>query len=49
MMRRIACLCAALAATLCLAVSALAQTFTVASGAGYKKPVTALVKKAKKK
>ena len=44
MMRRIACLCAALAAMLCLAVSALAQNLTLAAGAGYKKPVTALAK-----
>lgn len=43
-MRRIVCLCAVLAAMVCLAVSAMAQTFTVASGAGYKKPVTALAK-----
>ncbi|EKO40046.1 MAG: molybdenum ABC transporter, periplasmic molybdate-binding protein [Solidesulfovibrio magneticus str. Maddingley MBC34] len=44
MMRRIACLCAVLAAMLCLAVSALAENLTLAAGAGYKKPVTALAK-----
>jgi molybdate transport system substrate-binding protein len=43
-MRRIVCLCAVLGASLCLTAAALAQTLTVAAGAGYKKPVTALAK-----
>lgn len=44
MSRKIALLCAALAVVLSLAAPALAQNLTIAAGAGYKKPVTALAK-----